>query len=173
MTEYYECDCGCTILRVEYDEDIGEFFFSTYRGKEDKLPWRYRIQSIIQIIRNGEPYGDEVVLNKDTAKRLVNYIKKKIDVIEMKKKCKACLGYGFWAWGHIAPMGPMDAEDGVHTIKCPECGENPNPIESDKILKDREETIYKIYIEGKLKFGTAKNSDEFKEIWRQVNEDDN
>jgi len=27
MAEYYECDCGCTILRVEYDEEDGEFMW--------------------------------------------------------------------------------------------------------------------------------------------------
>jgi len=78
MTEYYECDCGCTILRVEYDDEIGEFYFSTYRGKGDKLLWLYRIKAILHIIKYGEPYGDEVVLNKDTAKRLVKYIKENI-----------------------------------------------------------------------------------------------
>ena len=76
MAEYFECDCGCTILRVEYDEDIGEFFFSTYRGKGGKLPWLYRIKYIIQIIRNGEPYGDEIVLDRERVKKLIKYLKK-------------------------------------------------------------------------------------------------
>jgi len=78
MTEYYECDCGCTILRVEYDEDTKEFYFSTYRGKGDKLPWLYRIKAILNIIKNGEPYGDEVILSKENVKRLVKNLKKVI-----------------------------------------------------------------------------------------------
>ena len=44
------------------------------------------------------------------------------------KKCKTCYGYGIWAIGDPVPMGPMDAEDGCPTKKCPECGANANPL---------------------------------------------
>ena len=49
----------------------------------------------------------------------------------MKKKkkcirCSKCYGYGMWTDG-TAPMGPMDAGDGLSTIACPECGANANP----------------------------------------------
>ena len=45
----------------------------------------------------------------------------------MSKKCTKCEGYGLWFDGSNAPMGPSDAEDGIPTIKCPECGANANP----------------------------------------------
>ena len=48
------------------------------------------------------------------------------------KKCKTCWGYGFWVIGDACPMGPLDASDGFPTIKCPECGANPNPMEEEK-----------------------------------------
>lgn len=44
-----------------------------------------------------------------------------------KEPCKTCFGFGLWAFGDPSPMGPMDAEDGVPTIPCPECGANANP----------------------------------------------
>jgi len=47
-----------------------------------------------------------------------------------EKKCKTCLGYGMWAFGRYAPMGPMDAHDGIPTKPCPECGANHNPVEA-------------------------------------------
>ena len=43
-----------------------------------------------------------------------------------KPECKTCWGYGLHADG-TAPMGPMDAGDGMPTMACPECKRNPNP----------------------------------------------
>ena len=44
-----------------------------------------------------------------------------------KPECKTCWGYGLHADG-TAPMGPMDAGDGMPTSACPECKKNPNPM---------------------------------------------
>ena len=44
-----------------------------------------------------------------------------------EKGCKTCWGYGLWPFGEPVPMGPIDAEDGMPTKACPECGANPNP----------------------------------------------
>lgn len=43
-----------------------------------------------------------------------------------KTKCSICYGHGLWPDG-TAPMGPMDASDGMPTIACPDCGKNANP----------------------------------------------
>ncbi len=56
------------------------------------------------------------------------------------KACKTCYGYGFWPDG-TAPMGPIDAKDGMPTIACPECKANANPrtnIWVDKEMSERE-----------------------------------
>lgn len=37
-------------------------------------------------------------------------------------KCKTCLGHGLWSYGDPAPMGPLDAADGMPAKECPECG---------------------------------------------------
>ena len=42
------------------------------------------------------------------------------------KKCQTCFGYGIW-FNLTAPMGRMDASDGMPTVACPECGANANP----------------------------------------------
>jgi hypothetical protein len=39
-----------------------------------------------------------------------------------QSECDMCQGYGFWATGDEVPMGPMDAEDGCPSKKCPKCG---------------------------------------------------
>ena len=43
------------------------------------------------------------------------------------KACNTCYGHGLWPDGP-APMGPIDASDGMPTIACPECGANRNPM---------------------------------------------
>ena len=53
---------------------------------------------------------------------------KKAKIVPIKKTCGTCYGLGMWATGDPSPMGPMDAEDGMPTMKCPECGANRNPI---------------------------------------------
>lgn len=89
-------------------------------------------------------------------------------------KCKACFGYGFWCWSHIAPMGSLDAKDGVTTMACPECGANPNPTNiDDENLKERENTLKDIYKKGLLKFGDVDSNEELQEVWKKVNEEAN
>lgn len=73
MKEYYECECGCTILQVWHDKDTNycdeSVFVSVYkRFGESSI--RRRLHLIWRIIRTGEPYADEVVLSLDDARRL-------------------------------------------------------------------------------------------------------
>jgi len=55
-------------------------------------------------------------------------VKKKPESSGINTKCKTCYGFGIWAIGMPAPMGPMDCADGMPTKPCPECGRNPNPV---------------------------------------------
>lgn len=50
-----------------------------------------------------------------------------MDTEQQPKRCTTCRGYGLWAMGDAVPMYRMDAEDGMPTIPCPECGANRNP----------------------------------------------
>ena len=54
--------------------------------------------------------------------------------------CQTCYGYGMWAIGLEAPMGPMDGGapggGGMPTKPCPECGANLNPIIEAEIIEE-------------------------------------
>ena len=95
---------------------------------------------------------------------MLGIYKNRVGIIMNREKCNSCFGYGFWSWTHIAPMGAMDAEDGVPTTKCPECGANPNPRDGTEA---RYEQIKKLYDEGKLKFGCM---EDIQAAWRLANE---
>lgn len=58
----------------------------------------------------------------------------------MKKECNTCYGYGLHAMGNPSPMGPMDAEDGLPTKPCPECGADKNPAPDSKREFPQKET---------------------------------
>lgn len=50
----------------------------------------------------------------------------------LKSNCNTCHGFGMWSIGDPSPMGVLDANDGMSTIPCPECGANKNPISSPR-----------------------------------------
>ena len=74
-------------------------------------------------------------------------------------KCKACFGYGFWAWGDICPLGSLDKD--MPSIKCPECGAGGTSNN-----KERYEQIKKLYEEGKLLFGV---DDDYYKLRKEIN----
>ena len=40
-----------------------------------------------------------------------------------KQKCDFCIGAGFWPFGDLCAIGPMDGREwGKKVIKCPSCG---------------------------------------------------
>src|SRR5579884_2572334 len=42
--------------------------------------------------------------------------------------CGTCWGYGLWAYGTPMAMGPLDAQEGMPTKPCEECGASANPL---------------------------------------------
>jgi hypothetical protein len=71
--------------------------------------------------------GMKIVIPDAVSKQIMDIINKPCSKAINAKKCGTCWGNGLWPDG-TAPMGPMDASDGMPTIPCPECGANPNPI---------------------------------------------
>ena len=72
--------------------------------------------------------GLKVVIPDVVNKQLMDIINKPVKKSKVKSDCGTCWGNGLWPDG-TAPMGPMDASDGMPTMACPECGANPNPTE--------------------------------------------
>lgn len=57
-------------------------------------------------------------------------------------KCTTCFGHGWWPYGHLVALGPIDAGDGLHSIaiKCPWCGVGVKKGERyEKLLKYKKE----------------------------------
>lgn len=68
--------------------------------------------------------GLKIVIPDSVNKQIMDIIN---TVSKKTGKCQTCYGHGLWPDG-TAPMGPMDASDGMPTVACPDCGANTNPM---------------------------------------------
>ena len=84
--EFFECDCSTHALHVAKFEDEPEFYFAIWhRGRVDKPQWSVRLKLIWKIISTGTPYGDEVVLSGNNAKKLIDFISKNLNEKRTRK----------------------------------------------------------------------------------------
>ncbi len=68
---FIPCSCHSEVLRVEYDD--GVFYISTYRSS-GRHGFLTRLQHIWKIIRTGIPWEDDVILYKEAALKLKDYL---------------------------------------------------------------------------------------------------
>lgn len=69
-TTYIECDCHNEVLVVTPDAALEEIYLAIWGPRTRKPGWRTRLRFIWNIIRTGQPYEDQFVLNKEGARTL-------------------------------------------------------------------------------------------------------
>jgi len=83
---YIKCDCHGEVLEIQaYDysdthpNDTG-FYMSMWRMSSDshKMSWRERFRWCWQILRTGDPWNDYIMLTKENAKKVSQYIEKNL-----------------------------------------------------------------------------------------------
>jgi hypothetical protein len=80
---YLECACYyCRLMRVEYDPEFGETFISMW-SRPISHTWRTRLRHIWKILRGGEPFEDEIILNRECMAKLSGYLMKSIELDEI------------------------------------------------------------------------------------------
>lgn len=73
-TKIFSCTCGCSVLKITKFENDPEVYFTTYK-QSTKYSWKYKLQYIWNILKNGHPYDDEIVLTKSDAKEIIKFLK--------------------------------------------------------------------------------------------------
>lgn len=69
------CSCHTHELHFEKDFEDDMWYISFWqRGYISETSWRYRFRCILQILKTGRPYGDEVVLEKKDLEELKQYV---------------------------------------------------------------------------------------------------
>jgi hypothetical protein len=80
---YLECACYyCRLMRVEYDPEFGETFISMW-SRPTSHTCRTRLRHIWKILRGGEPFEDEIILNRECMAKLSRYLMKSIEMDEI------------------------------------------------------------------------------------------
>jgi hypothetical protein len=69
------CGCHAHELHFEKDHEYDMWYISFWqRGYATDSSWRYRLKCIWHILKNGRPYGDEVILDKKDLEELKQYV---------------------------------------------------------------------------------------------------
>jgi hypothetical protein len=77
--KFIVCDCHSEFLRLSYDEEIELFDVSVWTLQASSQPgWRMKLAWIWRILTKGSPYGDQLVIDKDKAKEISDYILNKL-----------------------------------------------------------------------------------------------
>ena len=71
IVDYIECECNMEAIRLEYDKifDPESIFLAIYSVGVSKQKWtlKEKLRHIFFILKNGHPYRDEIILNKEEA----------------------------------------------------------------------------------------------------------
>lgn len=74
--QFYICSCHSEAVSVLKYNDENELYISFWsQGYASKPSWYFRLRQIWQIIKNGHPYSDQVVLDKKNSIELSNKIR--------------------------------------------------------------------------------------------------
>lgn len=68
---YVECSCGSEVLRIEHDPTFNFCEIAILKRLPSRTTWLSKIVQCWQILTNGEPYGDEIVLAESQLNSLV------------------------------------------------------------------------------------------------------
>jgi len=67
------CDCAgeCTQIVLMWDEEYGELYLDP---RPEKVCWQERLRRAWHLLIAGEPWPDSMILERDTARALVQWI---------------------------------------------------------------------------------------------------
>ena len=91
------CDCGHHAIQLEYDEEVDLTFMSfwEYGHKAYKRSWKDHLKMIWKIIKTGTPYSDNVVLNQQERRVLIDALEKhtpfKLNQVIIETANTACI----------------------------------------------------------------------------------
>lgn len=75
ITLFCNCECGALVVTDSWLED-GLVGFSLYRYGTNNYDtsWRNRLRHILDIVRYGHPWADDILLQKKDVQRLKEYL---------------------------------------------------------------------------------------------------
>jgi len=84
---FFPCECGCSMIGMEIHEDEIELaFWSLGQPDDRRTSWKNKWSYIKQILINGHPYCDMVILDEQNAQQLVIALQKAIGEMKGEKE---------------------------------------------------------------------------------------
>ncbi len=74
--DYFECSCGCELASIELDYDTNEVYISFWElgSKDNKTKITHKLRHIKHILKEGNPYSDQICFTADEFKRYRDFI---------------------------------------------------------------------------------------------------
>ena len=72
---FIQCACSNECLQLYKFEEDDELYISIWEmgySKDNRLTWKQRLRYIWRIIREGRPYGDQIVLDRTGRSKLIH-----------------------------------------------------------------------------------------------------
>ena len=66
----FQCACSGEGLTLDYDEEDG-LLISLWRIGERATDWRTKLRHIREILKNGHPFTDDIILSRETTYELM------------------------------------------------------------------------------------------------------
>lgn len=90
---FVPCSCGSEGLHLYKFKNDDELFLSVWEmgyGRDNRLTWKQRLRYIWRILRDGRPYGDQIVLGRNGRSALIHalvdiHLANKIDSLSANK----------------------------------------------------------------------------------------
>ena len=74
--QFIKCACDSEGIHLEYDKEIKSFYLSLWKFNYNPtgLSWKQKAKYIWRLLTKGEAWGHDIVLNKKSANKLVEFI---------------------------------------------------------------------------------------------------
>lgn len=85
---FLKCNCGCSVLEIEYIQDESQFYFSLWDNGHTRKPMtkKERLRWCDHVMKTGNPWADHIIVNKVNARRIVKFLTKHIKYGDSKAK---------------------------------------------------------------------------------------
>lgn len=79
--QFLLCECQGEILRINFDEELKCFYFSFYRHGQPQHSFLDRLKLFWRVLKTGDPYHDQMILDKKNAAKVRDFINKYIKLL--------------------------------------------------------------------------------------------
>jgi hypothetical protein len=82
--KFIPCDCGVEVLRLIFDPDE-DWGLNISILEHHNIPWSDKLRWIYKILREGTPFEDEMILDADGVKKLIEFGEEYLNQLKLEE----------------------------------------------------------------------------------------